>query len=648
MPEFTVLIPTHDHADTLFHSVASVQRQTLQDFEILVVGDGAPPRTAEVMAQLMAGDTRIRYFPNPKGERHGERHRHAALGEARGALVAYLSDDDLWAPEHLETVRDALKDHDLVHTMHLDVLPDGSLYSRHFDARLPADLARMRRSETGFGLATGAHTMVSYRKLPHGWNPAPPRTNTDIHFWLQFLDQPWCRYNSIARLTLFHFASPRRQGWSMERRVDELSRWSRKLENDAGRAEVVRTALHQVVVSEHQTALKATRPGRATAVAPSQRVRFSEGAPGCAYLLDGFSRPAKWGCWTEGNAAALYLPLREDLPSLRDLRLHLRLQMFVHPPGKSIAKCSVRINGRQALSLSETQQVPKNYEIALRADDFEESRALFVQFRIEDPRSPADFGLSKDPRALGVGLVDCMVSGTARGGEPRITTPLPKLPRQELVRKVGRLSWFHSIDFGNGIVAPGQTPLEYLKAKADICFRGGVAGRSVLDVGCWDGYYSFEAKRRGAARVVATDQFVWSRGHREAFELARSQLAPDLEAIDIDVHDINESSLGRFDIVLFLGVFYHLRNPFLALESLAKVCKETMVVETQLDAMELPRPAMIFYPGRELADDPTNWWGPNVSCVQAMLHDLGFECEVIRNPVHADRGVFIGRRPRAP
>jgi tRNA (mo5U34)-methyltransferase len=218
---------------------------------------------------------------------------------------------------------------------------------------------------------------------------------------------------------------------------------------------------------------------------------------------------------------------------------------------------------------------------------------------------------------------------------------------QSLAHAVAQLKWFHQIDFGNGIVSNGIAKRDYINSKADACFRHGVAGKSVIDIGCWDGAYSFEAKRRGASRVLATDHFTWNDGwgDRRAFELAREHLAPDVEMLEIDPMRIDVETLGRFDIVLFLGVFYHLRHPFVALERAAQLATETIVVETILDAPDIDRPAMIFYPGAELGGDRTNWWGPNSACVIAMLRDLGFQSvEHTPTPHFPGRGIFHGRR----
>jgi len=147
--------------------------------------------------------------------------------------------------------------------------------------------------------------------------------------------------------------------------------------------------------------------------------------------------------------------------------------------------------------------------------------------------------------------------------------------RSALADRIGRYDWFHTIDFGNGLVTDGHCTAEILKAKADGYFSLSPKGKSVLDIGCWDGYFSLEALRRGAARVLATDHYVWhSQWDRGSFDLVREHLAPELEVKDIDVYDISPASVGTFDFVLFTGVFYHTRHPLLALERAASVCTD--------------------------------------------------------------------------
>jgi len=200
------------------------------------------------------------------------------------------------------------------------------------------------------------------------------------------------------------------------------------------------------------------------------------------------------------------------------------------------------------------------------------------------------------------------------------------MDRAELQRAVNGIRWAHRIDLGQGIVTPGvwDTPalVERLHLPADL------TGQTVLDVGCWDGFYSFEAERRGARRVLATDSFTWqgqSWGSREGFELARRTLGSRVEDLEIDVLDLSPERTGAFDVVLFLGVLYHMRHPMLALERVASVTTRLCIVETVIDLLYVPRPALAFYPAAELNRDDSNWFGPTPSAVEAMLRSAGFQ-----------------------
>src|SRR5215203_2039841 len=92
----------------------------------------------------------------------------------------------------------------------------------------------------------------------------------------------------------------------------------------------------------------------------------------------------------------------------------------------------------------------------------------------------------------------------------------------------------------------------------------------------------------------------------------------------MDVMDISPENIGIFDYVLFLGVFYHLRHPLLALEKISSITKNKLILETHGELVGGKRPIMVFYPGKEMNNDPTNWWGPNPSAITSMLHDEGF------------------------
>jgi tRNA (mo5U34)-methyltransferase len=197
-----------------------------------------------------------------------------------------------------------------------------------------------------------------------------------------------------------------------------------------------------------------------------------------------------------------------------------------------------------------------------------------------------------------------------------------------LRQNVEAIRWYHTIDLGQGVVTKGIDDTALRLARIDL---PSLEGRTVLDIGAWDGFFSFEAERRGASRVVATDFYSWhgvgwGTGNGKAgFELARAALGSQVEDEDIDVMELSPERIGTFDVVLFLGVLYHLRHPLLALERAASVSRDLLVLETVVDMVGFRRPAMAFYPNRELNNDPTNWWGPNSPAVEGMLRTVGFE-----------------------
>ena len=197
---------------------------------------------------------------------------------------------------------------------------------------------------------------------------------------------------------------------------------------------------------------------------------------------------------------------------------------------------------------------------------------------------------------------------------------------RDLRARVGQLRWHHSIDLGQGVITPGQD--NSARKLARLKLPESLSGKTVLDVGAWDGSFSFEAERRGAKRVLATDSYCWNGSHdwgdKRGFDLAHEVLNSKVEAIEIDVLELIPERVGTFDVVLFLGVLYHMKHPLLALERVASVTGGMVVLETVVDMLNVRRAAMAYYPRDELCGDATNWCGPNPEAVVGMLKTVGF------------------------
>jgi tRNA (mo5U34)-methyltransferase len=196
----------------------------------------------------------------------------------------------------------------------------------------------------------------------------------------------------------------------------------------------------------------------------------------------------------------------------------------------------------------------------------------------------------------------------------------------ETRRQIAELDWFHSIDLGDGVITPGSDDSRAKLARLGL--PEDLSGMSVLDIGAYDGFFAFEAERRGASRVLAIDTLAWERGARSGwpcFRLAHRVLNSRVEAKKLDVAALSREMLGGFDVVLLLGVLYHLEDPMAGLRAVADVTDGLLVVETHTDANRLARPAMAFYPTDELNDDPSNWWGPNEAALLGILRAVGFD-----------------------
>ena len=186
-------------------------------------------------------------------------------------------------------------------------------------------------------------------------------------------------------------------------------------------------------------------------------------------------------------------------------------------------------------------------------------------------------------------------------------------------------SWYHSFRFEGGIITQGADPSP--KKLRHLCLPSNLSGLSVLDIGAYEGFFSFHCKQRGASRVVASDEYVWNLygcNAREHFCELNNLLQLDIEDVEVPVERLASRFTEPFDIVLFLGVLYHADNMVEFLRQVAAVTRQVCVLETYVDMLEEDRPAAEFFPPDTLNHDSSNWWGPNLAAVEQMALRCGF------------------------
>ncbi len=203
----------------------------------------------------------------------------------------------------------------------------------------------------------------------------------------------------------------------------------------------------------------------------------------------------------------------------------------------------------------------------------------------------------------------------------------------DVEREAARYRWYHCIQLTSTFCTPGicgwsRTSPDW-ERKYLFPSEKELAGKSLLDIGAMNGFFTFEAERRGAAFVTAIDRDPPGfPDAREAFGLAAKTLGSNARYFARSVYDLEPSDSGTFEYVLMYGVLYHLKFPFYGLYRAASVCKDVFLLETHVTLRDdLAWPIMLFYPGSELNGEPTNWWGPNKRCVDAMMEHLGFGIE---------------------
>ena len=187
--------------------------------------------------------------------------------------------------------------------------------------------------------------------------------------------------------------------------------------------------------------------------------------------------------------------------------------------------------------------------------------------------------------------------------------------------------WYHRIELAPGLITPGiNDSFTVLKNLEALGLPNDCSGLRVLDIGCRDGFFSFAMETRGAA-VTGVD---YAPSNTTGFEVAARVLGSRVEYIVENVYNLDTQKYGQFDVILFLGVLYHLRNPLLALDRIRQLLKlnGSLFVECQLSTDErvnsIDAPIWQFYPRATLNDDETNKWAPNLPGLCSVVEEAEF------------------------
>jgi tRNA (mo5U34)-methyltransferase len=236
------------------------------------------------------------------------------------------------------------------------------------------------------------------------------------------------------------------------------------------------------------------------------------------------------------------------------------------------------------------------------------------------------------------------------------------LSKDEIRKRVEALGdWFHNFDLGGVKTAPNHFLHDYPANKFKRFAKAipqDLTGKSVLDIGCNAGFYSLEMKRRGASRVLGIDS--------DDRYLAQARLAAEVTELKAEFRNLSVYDVGalgeRFDLVIFMGVLYHLRHPLLALDLIHEhVAKDLLLFQSmqrgatevesvaadypfeETEIFERPGYPKLHFVEHRYTGDLTNWWVPNAACAEAMLRSAGFT--ILEHP---EQEVYLCRRKEAP
>jgi len=222
-----VVIPTHNHPTTLKYSVESVQNQTVDDLDIVIIGDGVMDDTRDVISDIIKTDGRVRFEDEPKRLSRNEVARHRIISESKSDIVTYLGDDDLLLSKHVEVMRDMLVDSDFTHPLPVLIFPDNVVRVSRVNLKDKTWVYHhLKPKHNEISLTGVAHTMSLYKKLKFGWRVAPENVWSDHYMWQQIFGTKGVKLLSSNLSTTIKLPTSLRKDTNPLERESEINIWS--------------------------------------------------------------------------------------------------------------------------------------------------------------------------------------------------------------------------------------------------------------------------------------------------------------------------------------------------------------------------------------------------------------------------------------
>jgi len=241
----SVLVPTHNRAETLRLAVASALAQTVSDVEVIIIGDGVTDPVRAAANELVNSDTRVVFLDRPKSAHHGEEYRHEAIVMARSNAIFYLCDDDLLMPDHVDDLLLLLKECNFVQSLNGFVGASGDIGFYPADLSDPTTIALHLEVDKPYfynsvSLTGTDHARDFYLELDSPWESTPPGRWPDHYQWCKMFLSPELKAATSKRMTALQFptGSDGRDTQSEQERLTELRRWASVVASPHGQAEI--------------------------------------------------------------------------------------------------------------------------------------------------------------------------------------------------------------------------------------------------------------------------------------------------------------------------------------------------------------------------------------------------------------------------